>query len=528
MMKCYRDIGYVYYGQGNYEAAFQNYWKALETAEEYGNKMDISACLNNIGNIYSAQANYPKAIEYYQKSLNISEDIGDDIGVTSCFNNIGNIYNYQANYTMAFEYYQKSLKISKKIGSKSDISGSLSNIGSIYFYQGNYIYALKYFQESLRLYEELGDKKNSMYCLNNIGSINIELRNFQKAVEYLQKALVIAEKTDSKKDLSLVYRNLSEAYDSLCNYSMAYEYLRMHKQADDSLLNEESRKKLIEIQTRYETEKKEKEIILLNQKTKDQELWILLGIILSVSSLCVIILLFFIGYNRYRHKQKLLMTEAIAEQQKLRFKEVIEAGERERKRIAEDLHDSLGQMLSTARLNMAGLEDIIHDKDSSAPEILKTAIALIDESCMEARNISHNIMPGALIKLGLIPAAKELIAKINKSAQIKIELNQTGFDSRLSESYEIAIYRIIQEVLSNIIRHAEATQVNIILLRDNNSVKLNVCENGKGFDITQIEKSTGMGWKNIFSRVAMLNGTIKIDAEPGSGTSIDIHFHNVS
>jgi signal transduction histidine kinase len=211
----------------------------------------------------------------------------------------------------------------------------------------------------------------------------------------------------------------------------------------------------------------------------------------------------------------------INEQRIQQFKAVIEATENERKRIAQDLHDGLGQLLSTAKLNVSSLEDSIVEDDRKQYE---NSMSLIDEACQEVRSISHNMMPSTLIRLGLLPAIKELADKINSAQQVRVEVTLEGFESRLNEEREIAIYRIVQEVLNNALKYAAATLIKIMLVKRADEVVVTINDNGKGFNTDNIAQSKGIGWRNVFSRVDMLGGHINVHSTEGKGTTVVVRL----
>jgi len=199
---------------------------------------------------------------------------------------------------------------------------------------------------------------------------------------------------------------------------------------------------------------------------------------------------------------------------------VIEAEEKERSRIAQELHDGLGQLLSTARLNVAGLEDAVNKEDQPS---LERSLKIIDEACVEVRNISHNMMPSALIRLGLIPAINELVNNVNSAKGIKINFT-TNVNVSLGKSMDITIYRVVQEILNNMIKHAKANLISMSIEKNNTDLTITMKDNGIGFDTEELKKSEGMGWKNIFSRVSMLDGSIKLESELQKGTEVYINL----
>ena len=214
-------------------------------------------------------------------------------------------------------------------------------------------------------------------------------------------------------------------------------------------------------------------------------------------------------------KEKLILENAAM--QMSQFKAVIEATESERKRIAQDLHDGLGQLLSTAKLNVSSMEDSVHDDDRQQFE---NSMSLIDEACQEVRHISHNMMPSTLIRMGLLPALKELVDKACIPGQMQVQLQVNGLTNRLDEASEVAIYRVVQETVNNAIKYSGASIVKVLLEKTDKQLRLEITDNGKGFDTAAIGKSEGIGWRSIYSRVAMLNGNISVESGKGKGTRI--------
>ena len=527
--QCYNNIGNVQQSKGANDKAMECFLKSLKIKEELGDKYGIALNYNNIGNVYYSQNIYNKALEYYLKSLKINEEIGDKNGLARCYNNIGLVHTDNSKYKEAIEFYLKSLKIKEELGDKHGVSLIYSNIGTVYSLQCADEKAIEYYTKSLKIKEELGDKYGISGVLTNIATLYIKIKKYDEAVGYLLKGLVISKEIGALFLQSVNYEYLSKAYNNLHNYEKALEYHILFKQINDSIFNKEKNKQIIEMQTKYETEKKEKENELLVKKNEIQELQIneaafrqrSIFFIFGITIILILIISYFL-YNRAKLKQKADFEKRLAEQQKQRFRHVIEAQENERKIMAQDLHDSLGQLLATVRINVSELKEDIKSEDITL--IWKNSMSLIDEAATEARNISHNIMPNSLIKYGLEPALKDLINKINITSKVNVLLNIEGVNERLNESIEIALYRIIQETLSNNLKHSEASEIKINLSNENNNISLEIDDNGKGFDTSKIAESKGIGWKNIYSRTELLNGKVTVDSEIGKGTKLNISF----
>jgi signal transduction histidine kinase len=228
----------------------------------------------------------------------------------------------------------------------------------------------------------------------------------------------------------------------------------------------------------------------------------------------------FAAYKNYNHKQQIKLHQSLLNEQDKATKSVIEAEERERKRMATDLHDGLGQLLTAVKYNLSGLENkmSLQQEDKLCYE---KVLSLIDESCKEVRNVSHNIMPNALIKLGLGDAVKDFKEKI-ENKKLRVTLDTHGLNDRIETNVEIVVYRIIQECVNNSIKHSKANKLDIALINDNEGLHITVEDNGIGFNKNAIEDYKGIGLRNIKTRVDYLKGELEIDTKLGKGTLVAI------
>jgi two-component system NarL family sensor kinase len=200
----------------------------------------------------------------------------------------------------------------------------------------------------------------------------------------------------------------------------------------------------------------------------------------------------------------------------------LEAEDRERKRIASELHDGVGQLMSAARMNLSAFEHDFAIEDEKNKDRLTRIIALVDESCKEVRMVSHNMMPNALLSNGLANAVRSFIDKIDNSV-LKIDLYNDGLETKIDANIEAVLYRVIQECVNNVIKHSKATHLAISLIKDDNGISISIEDNGIGFNVADQENQNGIGLKNIQSRIQFLKGQLDIDSRTGNGTFIAIH-----
>jgi class 3 adenylate cyclase/tetratricopeptide (TPR) repeat protein len=300
------NIGNVHRYLGNYDTALEYFLLSLKMSEKNEDKKGVAYALNNIGILYAIQQQYDKVLEYFNRTLEISEEIGDKKGAAYSLNNIGLVYEILGDYDKALEYLKKSLKIKEQVGNKNGISSALKNIGSMYFKMGKPEEALINHLKAIEIAKEIGNKNGIISSSINIGEIYSDINNFNTALNYYSQALSLAKEINAKGLIKDSYKRLSELYESKNNSRKALEYYKLFTAIKDSIFNETSTKQMAELQTQYETEKKEAEIELLkNEKTiKDLELDNLkiLGIHLTVILILAIVIAF-ISYNRFRLKK---------------------------------------------------------------------------------------------------------------------------------------------------------------------------------------------------------------------------------
>ncbi|MES2285992.1 MAG: tetratricopeptide repeat protein [Bacteroidota bacterium] len=301
------NIATSYFYTGNYEKALEYYIKALKTFEQLGNRELMINPSLGVGNVYKAAGNYENALIYYKQAMTISAEVQSQAGLNKSLTNIGNVYEKLKNNDTALVYYLKSLRITEEIKDKTATAISLMNIGNIYSNKKDYEKALEYYERALLLNEDIENKDGSAKSLLNIGTLYSNKGDFEKAMKYLKKSLALAESIKSKEILMEGNEELSEAYFKNEDFKNAYTYFRRHATIKDSLMNENNSKNMAEIQTKYGTEKKEKEIELLTKERSLKEAELKTQSVVKNGSIVVSILLLLfalLAYNRYRIKKK--------------------------------------------------------------------------------------------------------------------------------------------------------------------------------------------------------------------------------
>ena len=517
--KLHNKIGIVYQKQGLFDKALDHQFKALALFEKSDDQVGISYSLNNIGIINQNMGLYAKAIEFQERSIRIKEEIGDKYGLSGSYVNIGNNYLNLQQTAKAESFYQKAIAITRTIGDKEYLSNALNNLGNLYVLTGRLHEAIPPIIESYQLRDSLNDTKGKVSCLNNLAEIYIQQKKYDTAEAKLSLGLAMGLKAvNCKPEVNKIYLTLAKLFEAKGQNDRALAMYKLYSVTKDSLYTNELSQRFAELDTRYKTLEKEKTIQQQQFDINRKNYWLIS--IIALLLLCI--LLAFSWYRRYRLQQQKKLQATIIQQQDLSTRAVLQAEENERKRIAADLHDGVGQMMSVAKMNLSAFEQDLNFASDQQKISYEKVIALVDESCKEIRSISHQMMPNALLKSGLSSAIKEFIDKIDSSI-IKINLHTEGLQERLDSNVETVCYRVIQECVNNVIKHSGADMLDISLIKDADGISATIEDNGKGFNTADLAKFEGIGLKNIRSRISYLKGTVDFDSMPGKGTLVAIH-----
>lgn len=523
---CKMAFGFNMYDKADFRRALEYFLESAKAKETIGDLKGLAGANIWIGNVYNNGLFKPKmALPYYEKALLLQQKLNDEKGMGYTYNNIGNVYYFLQQYPDALKNHLKSAEIKEKYNDQKGLGSSYDNIGNIYFDTQNYLKAEQYYQKALLIRETFGDKKGITTSYVNIGNLYLKQKKYKNAISSHSKALEYAQNIDNKEAMRESSNSLAACYEAIGDYKKAFEYHKYSSRINDSIINNDFTQQISEMQTKYDVEKKDLEIS--NQKTelelKDKQNLVKNIIIISIASLLILLtIVTVLIFRKKKIEQQAKLDAALAHQKEERNKAVIEAEEKERKRIAQDLHDGVGQLLSAAKLNLSHLETQLHLKNEEELSAMQNAINLVDDSVKEVRNVSHSMMPNTLIKLGLVSAIREFISKLGNAPHLKIDLEIVGLNNRLDSNVETILYRVIQEIVNNIIKHAKASQISMQLVKHESELNIMIEDNGVGFDTTLIESFDGIGLKGIQSRIDFLNGTVHFDSTLGKGTTVII------
>lgn len=519
----------LYFYLGDYPNAMETISREMAIAEKMNDKRGIAHCNNILGYIYFKQENFSESEKYYDLYIQKTKDLKDSGLLAHALGEVSDVYTQEKKYTRSIDVLLKAIKICDQLLLNPGASKSNLTLGMIPQYKAKALYRLgknykltrelpKALEYSLSAVKLAVANRYSRYDIAsyyiNSGDVYKELKEFKKAIDYLQYGFNLAKDIQHRENTRDAAEYLSQTYASLQQYDSAFYFYQIYTGLKDSIVNNETKMKIAGIQGKYDIAQKDEQIARQEQIRN-----ILIG------SFIFLLILMLLLYNSYRLKQKNKYQQEINRQQNELFNAIVTTQDQERKRIAQDIHDSLGSVLSAAKLKLSSLDESKKLLTPDQLEKYQTSLDLLDEASTELRNISHNIMPATLSKLGLEAALQNLIDKIAAHSKMQINFTAHGFEGRLEETTEMSIYRIILELLNNIVKHADAEKVSIQIIKYPAYINLMIEDNGKGFDYSKaFEENKGIGLGNILSRVEYMNGSMEIDSATGKGTTVIIEI----
>jgi signal transduction histidine kinase len=428
------------------------------------------------------------------------------------------------------------LPLAKKFHDLQQISSVYHNLGDYYFQKKEYQPSLANFLQSHSYAVHLDNPFHLCTSYAALSQVYFNLGKNDSAKKYILLAESLADKVGARANLKSIYQTRSEIEQREGNYKEAAGYLEKRMAISDSLFTSETSEKVADVEAKYQNEKKQKQIISLQNDKAIQNLAINQKSVynkLLIALLSAIVLIALFGYRNIRHRQQLarqqhdLQMHQISELEKdkrlVAVDSMMKGEENERSRLAKDLHDGLGGLLSGVKYTLSNMKDnLIITPDNQA--VFERSLDMLDTSIKELRRVAHNMMPEMLVKYGLDETMKDYCSSINATQLIAVKYLSVGMDVRMDSSMEIIIYRIVQELLNNVLKHASATEVLIQLIHEQDRLSIIVEDNGKGFDTSILDTRKAAGFASIRSRVEYLKGQLEVNSEPGKGTLVNIEF----
>ncbi len=487
----YASIINSYYNLGKYETALTYCEKAYSKSIAWGTVSAQMSSAINYGRVLMKLKQPEKATYYFSKGKSLADSVNDPYFQSKYYQVIGNFKFDESKFDEALALFTKGLPLIKETKMPFDIS-------SCYMWVGN--------------------------CYAGIG-------NFISGRKYLDSAYALAKQYDYVHQVKDLYLNRYQLEKMAGNFSLAINYLDSFNVINDSLELVKGSDRIEFLDAKYQAEKKETQISQLQSEKEIQRLNIQRKNMLNyflITATSILLLLALSFYRNFKQKQKLQqqrINELETEKQLTATEAVLKGEDQERTRLAKDLHDGLGGMLSGIKYSLNTMKGNLIMTPENA-QAFERSMDMLDSSIKEMRRVAHNMMPEALVKFGLDTALKDFCNDINQSGALMVNYQSIGMvHATIDQTTAITIYRVVQELINNTMKHAAAKTAIVQLSKIDGQLSVTVEDDGKGFDPLVLKNAKGIGWTNIQSRVDFLKGQLDIRSEIGKGTSVHIELN---
>ncbi len=511
-------VGVALLRQKNHQMALEVFLESAAYYESAGEWVNLAMCHNNMAGVFADMGDYVNAVRYYEQSLPVFQEYGIKQFEIITLTNLAGQYLRLNNLEKSYEYNKLAEALGEELNDQYALGIVYNNLGQFAFTEEDYETALYYYEKSLAAKQSLGTGSDLVPTYNNIGQVLSLMDRPREAISYLRFGLNLSIGEERWPLLS----NLAKAYFLEGQADSALFFFDQTLAARDSLFSVERQKVIDELRTAYETERKEIEIAQL-QAIQKQNLWIFAGVTGFFGASLLIALLFLKNNHKKRviaeqkEKMEKQNVEQLLKEQKWMGINAMTAGRvKEREKISEELHDNIGSMLATLKLYLDSLAG--NKRPKQFKSMHEKASLILDDTYNQVRDMAHSKRAGVLISEGLLPAIEVMAEHISMARELKIEVTGPGLEKRLDADLETAIFKSVQELLSNIVKHSGANFAEVNISQDDTLLKIIIQDNGNGFDTENI--TWGQGFTTIRQRMLELNGEFIINSSMKSGTTV--------
>lgn len=520
LAKAYFNTGTSYHYMSDYESAIDVYHKGLKLFEQLNDKISMAQVNDILQALYTSMKQYDRAKKHGKAAVEEFRLLNDSKLLAYSLVNLGVTYGRIKQNDSALACYEEAAFIAQNI--KDDVLQATAdlNVGDILLLEKRLEQSKQYFESALHKARMNDLSETETAALRGISSFYMQTGNFEQSLLYAEKALAVSQKFHLLQQKAHNLNQLASLAYLSNDVLKARDYETQAKLLNDSLFNEQILTNIINTEKKLELDKKNIQIELQQEKISRKNLFngLLIG------GLILLLSIGFLAYRNYNHRRKIqeqLIQELETEKQLLATQSLLKGQEEERSRIAKDLHDGLGGLLSGVKLQLGAMKgNLILTAENGVA--FNRVLNNLEESISEMRRVAHNMMPETLLRFGLQQALLDYCNGLSHKQNFNIQCEFIGIEKRFDNSTEVVIYRIVQELINNAIKHSDATSILVQLIRhDDKHINITVEDNGKGFD-SNLTGTQSAGLRNIASRVKYLNGKMDIQSENGSGTSIYI------
>lgn len=507
----------IMYERGESEAAIEKLLTDFDQLKAYPFAPLNISYASYLAKIFANNQNLSKAISYSKVALNKSILIKDTVNTTISLIRIGSFYYAKKQTDSAEFYFRKVTHFPVTPKTEVRIANAYNNLGVIAQNKNNFDLAKGLYLKAKSVKEEQKDTVGIAYAIVNLGNVYHYEGNFYTAIHNYEAALKSLKNQKSPNSQALkrlIYDNLSVSFDSLKDYENAYRNVLNSRELNDQINREHLAENLAEVEAKYN-------LALEEQRTEEEKGKTFRAQVLFYGMAFItltFLVLAFIFYKNYKLTEQNKLEQIHNNLQTRIINATIDAKEKERKSIAEILHDSVSALLSSANLHLQASRSQLN---GDAPIEITKAQEIVNEASVKIRDLSHELISSVLLKFGLAFAVHDLCEKYSNS-ELEFISDDNGI-KRYDQKFEIKIYNIIEELTNNIIKHSKASNASINLIeRNGDKLIIQIIDDGQGFDVKGARRKDGLGLSHIDARIKIMKGVFNINSKVGEGTSIFI------
>jgi len=526
------NIASIYNHYGNYRKAADYLYAALSLTDETTPEQLAIYVYNSIGGLHMRFRQPEKTLHYLEKSEAIARKVNRPELLAFMLNNKAHTLATMERYEEAAYYYNEAIAQASLAGNEMIKDVCLIGIAEMLLGQGKAHEALGYLRPAA------GRDSRSMSYLRNLyrnyltGDAYLRTGQYGQAIQYLLRSIDTARKYQVQDHMYQVHTALAAAYGATGRYRDAWRHEQTASGLKDSLTDKERIKAVDQLEFKYQTVQKDmaiakKDLLIANQENQIGKKNLLIAVV-SISALTLVITMGLLYRNR-QHRQRLQeqqlrdmeQEKALLEQEKEIniMHALVSGGEKERTRLAQELHDGVGGRLAALQMYFSSEQHTAGMK----PEIRREIMHMLEDTAEEIRNTAHNLMPDILTRYSFEEALEMYCVQLGQGAQLHIDLQIHASVDGLPQEGQLSLYRIIQELLKNIVKHAGATNAAVQINRNRDLLTILIEDNGTGFVME--DQHPGLGLQNVQNRIGALNGTMTIESSPKHGTIIRLEIN---
>ncbi|HJV20027.1 MAG TPA: ATP-binding protein [Sediminibacterium sp.] len=498
---------------GNATLKMNHLTEAIRLLEGTVYKNRLNNAYNQMGTMLFSVEDYEKAAFYYRKVMQSAREIKDTTSLVAALYGMSAYTTNRNNFDASYKYIKEAQDLARAQQNKNN--QFIANAGLIDLYRKwkKPAETIQYARELLQAASQANNLQFALYATIGLADGYALTNDHQNTIAYLNKALEISESKGLIRQSTIIYKVLSETYSKQNNPAKALTFYQKYIHYKDSTSNQDIKRAAAEMEIKYQAAQKDLQL----HKSRNYMYITIAGLVVALSAAAFFFL-------RFRNKKQAHQRElkSLQQQKEIQLMQATMQGEeRERSRIARDLHDGVAGMLAAVKMHFSSIP-------SEAEMLMQTegyrqGIRLLDEAAGELRKTSHNLMPEILLQHGLDEALRRYCNSLNNSKTISIQYDSWGDIDRFSDAFELSVYRIVQELINNIVKHSKSTQAIVQLTQQNDLLCISIEDNGIGFNTDKMQ-TEGIGLVSLRSRVRAMNGKIELNASEKNGVTAYLEF----